>query len=70
MLAGMNLYNYRQPPPPSPFSQLPPRRPARESSAWAIIGITLSVVLVIGGLVVVGLMALFFIGLSHYGSNK
>ena len=69
MLAGMNPYDYRQPP-PRPFSQLPPGRPARQSSVWTIIGIILAVVLCIGGLVIVGVVALLFVGLSHYGSNK
>jgi hypothetical protein len=47
-----------------------PPRPARGRSVWAIIGIILAVVLVIGGLVLVGLTVLLFVGLSHYGSNK
>jgi hypothetical protein len=70
MLAGMDFNDFGQPLPHSSFSQLPPPEPARGRSVWAIIGIVLAVVLCIGGLVVVGLLALFFVALSHYGSNK
>ena len=69
MLAGMDFNDFSQLP-HSSFAHLPPLEPAGGRSAWAIIGIILAVVLVIGGLAVVGLMALFFVGLSHYGSNK
>lgn len=69
MLAGMDLNDFSQLP-HSSYSHLASLEPARGRSVWAIIGIILAVVLVIGGLVVVGLMALFFVGLSHYGSNK
>jgi hypothetical protein len=65
MLAGMDLNDFS-----SSFNHLAPLEPARGRSVWAIIGIVLAVVLGIGGLVVVGLMVLFFVGLSHYGSNK
>jgi len=37
---------------------------------WTGIGIALGVVLAIGGLVVVGALVIFFVGMSHYGSNK
>lgn len=44
--------------------------PYRERSIWTVIGITLAVLLTIGGLAVVGTMVLFVVGMSHYGSNK
>jgi len=69
MLASMDFNDFGQLPHNS-FSHIASLEPARERSAWAVIGIILAVVLVIGGLVMVGLMALFFVGLSHYGSNK
>jgi hypothetical protein len=43
-------------------------RPAR--SGWAVFGIVLAVVLALAGLMVVGVVVLFFVGMSHYGSNK
>jgi hypothetical protein len=46
------------------------RGPYRERSIWTVIGITLAVLLTIGGLAVVGTMVLFVVGMSHYGSNK
>jgi hypothetical protein len=45
-----------------------PGKPAR--SGWAVFGIVLAVVLALAGLVVVGAVVLFFVGMSHYGSNK
>jgi hypothetical protein len=70
MLAGMDLNDFGQTVPHGSVSHFAPPRPARERSVWAIVGIILAVVLCIGGLVVVGLIALFFVALSHYGSNK
>jgi hypothetical protein len=70
MLAGMDFNDFGQMVPHSPVSHLAQLEPARGRSVWAIIGIVLAVVLCVGGLVVVGLLALFFVGLSHYGSNK
>jgi hypothetical protein len=70
MLAGMDFNDFGQTVPHSSFTHLPPLEPARGRSVWAIIGIILAVVLVIGGLALVGVMVLFFVGLSHYGSNK
>ena len=63
MLAGMDT---------SGMNRMRPggRRPHRESSAWMVIGITLAVLLVIGGLVLVGAMVLSFIAISRLGSNK
>jgi len=46
------------------------REPYRERSIWTVIGITLAVLLTIGGLAVVGTMVLLVVGMSHYGSNK
>jgi hypothetical protein len=46
------------------------RGPYRESSAWMVIGITLAVLLAIGGLVLVGAIVLSFIAASRLGSNK
>ena len=69
MLAGMDFNDFSQLP-HSSFSHLASPGPARGRSVWTIIGIILAVVLGIGGLVVVGVMVLLFIGLSHYGSNK
>jgi hypothetical protein len=46
------------------------RGPYRGRSVWTVIGITLAVLLAIGGLAVVGTMVLFVVGMSHYGSNK
>ncbi len=34
------------------------------------LGITVAVVLAIGGLAAVGVIALFAVGMSNYGSNK
>jgi hypothetical protein len=74
MMAAMDVNDFNQRLPHSSrsqsFSHLPPPRPARGSSVWVIIGIVLAVLLCIGGLVVVGLVVLFFVGMSHYGSNK
>ena len=44
--------------------------PYRERSIWTVIGITLAVLLTIGGLAVVGVTVALFVSLSHYGSNK
>jgi hypothetical protein len=44
------------------------QRPRR--SPWAVLGIALAVVLAIGGLVIVGMVVILFVGLSQYGSNK
>jgi len=44
--------------------------PRRRRYVWMVIGITLAVLLTIAGLAVVGGVVLFYIGLSHYGSNK
>lgn len=70
MLAGMDFNDFGQMVPHSSVSHLAPLGPARGRSVWAIIGIILAVVLGIGGLAVVGVMVLLFVGLSHYGSNK
>jgi hypothetical protein len=48
----------------------PPRWQQPSTSVWTGIGIALGVVLAIGGLVVVGALVIFFVGMSHYGSNK
>jgi hypothetical protein len=63
MLAGMDT---------SGMNRMTPdgRGPYRERSIWTVIGITLAVLLTIGGLAVVGTMVLFVAGMSHYGSNK
>jgi hypothetical protein len=63
MLAGMDTtgMKYRTP---------DGRGPYRESRVWAVIGITLAVLLAIGGLAMVGAMVLFYVAMSHYGSNK
>ncbi|HEY1643335.1 MAG TPA: hypothetical protein VGG35_21805 [Streptosporangiaceae bacterium] len=42
-----------------------PRRPGIE-----IFGMVAAVVLTVGGLVIIGTIVIFFVGLSHYGSNK
>jgi hypothetical protein len=70
MLAGMDFNDFSQTAPYGSANHCTPLKPARGRSVWAIIGIVLAVVLVIGGLAVVGVMVLLFIGLSHYGSNK
>jgi hypothetical protein len=70
MLAGMDLNDFGQTAPHGPVSHLAPQKPARGRSVWAVIGIIVAVVLVIGGLALVGAMVLLFVGLSHYGSNK
>jgi hypothetical protein len=44
--------------------------PYREHSIWTVIGITLAVLLTVGGLAVVGVTVALFVSLSHYGSNK
>ncbi|MGC1284503.1 MAG: hypothetical protein WA895_16335 [Streptosporangiaceae bacterium] len=44
--------------------------PYWERSIWTVIGITLAVLLTIGGLAVVGVTVALFVSLSHYGSNK
>jgi hypothetical protein len=44
--------------------------PYWEHSIWTVIGITLAVLLTIGGLAVVGVTVALFVSLSHYGSNK
>jgi hypothetical protein len=63
MLAGMDTSSMNH--------TTPGRRvPSRKSTVWAVIGITLAVMLTIAGLAVVGGMVLLYIGLSHYGSNK
>ncbi len=64
------------PPPPTPpgrRAQVPDysRRPyAPPRSAWAVFGIVVAVVMMIAGLAVIGALVLFFVGMSHYGSNK
>lgn len=60
MLAGMDTSGMHK----------TPGGPNRGRSVWTIIGIALSVLLAIGGLVFVGVTVLLFVGLSHYGSNK
>jgi hypothetical protein len=48
-----------------------PRGPARpQRSVWLYLAIALAVLLALAGIAVVGAIALFFVGLSHYGSNK
>jgi hypothetical protein len=47
-----------------------PGGPHGGRSVWTIIGITLAVVLGIGGLAVAGVMVVLFVGLSHWASNK
>ena len=63
MLAGMDT---------SGMNRMTPdgRGPYRERSIWTVIGITLAVLMTIGGLAVVGVTVALFVGLSHYGSNK
>jgi hypothetical protein len=70
MLAGMDFNDFSQMAPHGSVSHFAPLKPARGRSVWAIIGIVLAVVLVIGGLAFIGVMVLLFVGLSHYGSNK
>jgi hypothetical protein len=48
----------------------PLNRAGRQRSAWAVLGIVLAVVLVIGGLALVAAIVVFAIGMSNYGSNK
>jgi hypothetical protein len=73
-LAGMDFNDFSQLPPHNSSSQslgqLPPLAPARGRPVRAIIGIARAVMRCIGRLVVVGLVVLFFVGVSHYGSNK
>lgn len=63
MLAGMDT---------SGMNRMTPdgRGPYRERSIWTVIGITLAVLMTIGGLAVVGCMVAFFVLVSHLGSNK
>jgi hypothetical protein len=42
----------------------------RRRSGIEIFGMVAAVVLTIGGLVVIGAIVIFFVGLSQYGSNK
>jgi hypothetical protein len=63
MLAGMDTNGMNRMTPGD-------RGPYKESSAWMVIGITLAVLLAIGGLVLVGAMVLSFIAMSRLGSNK
>lgn len=39
-------------------------------SIWGVVGIVVAVLLGVAGLVVIGAIVLFFVGLSRYGSNK
>lgn len=63
---------------PDPLPSPPPdwrqRRVDEPRNSWAtvgnVIGVLLAAVLVIGGLAVVGFVVLFYVGMSHYGSNK
>lgn len=52
----------------------PPRVSPPSQDRWDRIvmglGITVAVVLAIGGLAAVGVIALFAVGMSNYGSNK
>ncbi len=49
----------------APRAARPPR------SVWgAIAGIALAVILALGGLAIVGLAVVVFVGMSQYGSNK
>jgi hypothetical protein len=48
--------------------QPPPVRSGH--SVWTYLGIILAVVLVVGGLAFVGLVALYIVALSNFGSNK
>jgi hypothetical protein len=53
-----------------PLSQ-PARRPVRPGrTVWSALGIAVAVILVIGGLAFAGVIVVFVIGMSHYGSNK
>ena len=63
MLAGMDTDRMNHTSPGT-------RRPSRKSTVWAVVGITLAVMLTIAGLAIVGGIVLLWIGLSHYGSNK
>jgi hypothetical protein len=42
----------------------------RVSGALAALGVVCAVVAGVGGLVMIGVVVLFFVGMSHYGSNK
>ena len=61
MLAGMDT---------SGMNHMTPAGPRPGRSVWAIIGITLAVLLTIGGLALVGFAVVIYVGLSHWGSNK
>lgn len=39
-------------------------------SVWAVLGIIAAVLLTIGGLAIVGVIVLVYVGLSNAGSNK
>ncbi len=47
-----------------------PRAARPQRSMWAIAGIALAVILALGGLAIVGLAVVVFVGMSQYGSNK
>ncbi|MDR2988038.1 MAG: hypothetical protein LBV34_24690 [Nocardiopsaceae bacterium] len=49
----------------------PVRRSARSGrTAWSVLGITVAVILVIGGLAFAGAIVVFVVGMSQFGSNK
>lgn len=59
---------------PSPSPDWRQRRVDEPRGSWTtvgnVIGVILGAVLVIAGLAVVGFVVLFYVGMSHYGSNK
>jgi len=55
---------------PGPLSDYSPSAEPPLRSIWAVIGIVLAVVLVIGGLAFVGAMVLAVAGMNHWASNK
>jgi hypothetical protein len=37
---------------------------------WVTLAVIVAVLFAIGGLVIVGMLVIFVVGMSHYGSNK
>lgn len=56
--------------PPAPPSWQPARPPRRALSVWSVIGITLAVVLCVGGLLYVAFIVVLIIGLNQWAANK
>jgi hypothetical protein len=47
-----------------------PRARQRYRYAWVTLAVIVAVLFAIGGLVIVGMLVIFVVGMSHYGSNK